>query len=152
MPNENQRGYSIFGHFIDHNKEITDKSPPTVSFGQKAAEKIACTVGSWKFIIIQSMFLLLWGTANVIFISYSWDPYPFILMNLFLSLQAAYTAPMILMSQNRQSAQDRSILFDGWKIDKKISDIVTEMDFDVDSKLLKQEEKLDLIIELLNKK
>jgi uncharacterized membrane protein len=78
-----------------------------ITFGQHASDVIAATVGSWRFIIIQSTLLLFWATLNATAWVRHWDPYPFILMNLVLSLQAAYTAPMIMMSQNRQAIRDR---------------------------------------------
>jgi len=64
-------------------------------------------MGSWPFIIIQSMILAAWLAFNAIAWAYRWDPYPFILLNLALSFQAAYAAPIIMMSQNRQAAKDR---------------------------------------------
>lgn len=64
-------------------------------------------MGSWKFIIFQSVFLLVWVILNVTAWISHWDPYPFILMNLTLSFQAAYAAPFIMMSQNRMSSIDR---------------------------------------------
>ena len=75
--------------------------------GQKAADWIASLVGSWRFIIVQSTLLLIWLVLNVTGWVFQWDPYPFILMNLVLSTQAAFTAPIIMMSQNRQAAKDR---------------------------------------------
>lgn len=78
-----------------------------LTLGQKAADWIAARVGSWGFIIGQSAILSIWALLNVTAWVKHWDPYPFILMNLVLSLQAAYTAPMIMMSQNRQVARDR---------------------------------------------
>jgi uncharacterized membrane protein len=78
-----------------------------LTFGQKASDWIALHIGSWTFIIIQSLLLIAWGVLNVTAWIRHWDPYPFILMNLVLSMQAAYTAPMIMMSQNRQAARDR---------------------------------------------
>jgi uncharacterized membrane protein len=71
------------------------------------ADTVASTVGSWRFIIIQSILLSFWILLNVIATIGHWDPYPFILLNLMLSFQAAYTAPIIMMSQNRQSTIDR---------------------------------------------
>ena len=68
---------------------------------------MARTIGSWRFIIFQSTAIVIWITGNVLTGSGAWDPYPFILLNLLLSFQAAYTAPAIMMSQNRQSEQDR---------------------------------------------
>jgi uncharacterized membrane protein len=73
---------------------------------------VAATVGSWPFIIVQSVLLAAWIVANAIVIG-GWiagrpfDPYPFILLNLVLSFQAAYTGPVVMMSQNRQAAKDR---------------------------------------------
>jgi uncharacterized membrane protein len=75
--------------------------------GQRLADTVAATIGSWRFIVIQSTAIAVWITGNVLFGSQAWDPYPFILLNLLLSFQAAYTAPAIMMSQNRQSELDR---------------------------------------------
>ena len=80
--------------------------------GERIADAVASRVGSWPFIIIQSTLLALWILGNA-FLIRDWlsgkpfDPYPFILLNLMLSFQAAYTGPFVLMSQNRQSARDR---------------------------------------------
>lgn len=65
-------------------------------------------MGSWKFIIIQTIIVILWMTLNVIGWFYHWDEYPFILLNLLFSTQAAYAAPIIMMAQNRQSQRDRA--------------------------------------------
>ena len=78
-----------------------------LTFGQRSADWVAAQAGSWRFIIVQSIILALWAILNVAGWVYHWDPYPFILMNLVLSMQAAYAAPVILMSQNRQAARDR---------------------------------------------
>lgn len=80
-------------------------APPTP--GQRLADGVAATIGSWRFIIVQSTAIVLWITGNVLSGASAWDPYPFILLNLLLSFQAAYTAPAIMMSQNRQSEMDR---------------------------------------------
>jgi uncharacterized membrane protein len=77
------------------------------STGQRIADAVAVTVGSWRFIIIQSVLLAIWITLNVTAWVRAWDPYPFILLNLVLSFQAAYTAPILMMSQNRQAEIDR---------------------------------------------
>ena len=90
------------------------------SIGQKVADKVAATVGSWKFIIIQSTLLVFWITANTtgFFLGIKWDEPPFILLNLCLSFQAAYTAPIIMMSQNRQSQIDRKNAEQDYKVNK----------------------------------
>jgi uncharacterized membrane protein len=88
---------------IDVNK-VADEQ---MSLGDRIADAVASTVGSWRFIIIQSIALALWIILNVVAIISHWDPYPFILLNLALSFQAAYAAPFVMMSQNRQAAKDR---------------------------------------------
>jgi len=80
-------------------------SPQT--FGQRAADKLAKWAGSWTFILSFLILLGLWITANIYMWVNAWDPYPFILLNLILSCVAALQAPVILMSQNRQSQKDR---------------------------------------------
>src|SRR2546430_2520324 len=76
------------------------------TFGERVADLVARTVGSWPFIIVQSVLLVGWITLNLIGWFYRWDPYPFILLNLALSFQAAYASPIIMMSQNRQAKLD----------------------------------------------
>lgn len=85
------------------NKVHTDR----LSRGQRVADSLARVMGSWSFIITQSLVLACWITLNVVVYIRHWDPYPFILLNLALSFQAAYAAPIIMMSQNRQAAKDR---------------------------------------------
>src|SRR6266404_4291331 len=83
------------------------KSAADLTVGQRIADTVAATMGSWTFIIIQSAILLVWIVLNVTAYVQQWDPYPFILLNLALSFQAAYAAPFIMMSQNRQQDIDR---------------------------------------------
>ena len=80
---------------------------PEMTRGAALADWVAETVGSWRFIMIQSVALAIWIALNMIAAINHWDPYPFILLNLVLSFQAAYAAPIIMMSQNRQSEIDR---------------------------------------------
>ena len=84
-----------------------EKAAEQLTFGQRVADKVAATMGSWPFIIVQSGILLVWIVLNVTAFVNKWDPYPFILLNLALSFQAAYAAPFIMMSQNRQQDIDR---------------------------------------------
>jgi uncharacterized membrane protein len=77
--------------------------------GERVADVVANFIGSWTFIIIQSAIFLVWVIVNTLWLfeRYQWDPYPFILFNLFMSAEAAYSSPLILMSQNRQTDRDR---------------------------------------------
>ncbi len=79
----------------------------TLGFGSRLADTVAKGMGSWKFIILQTLFVILWMGLNIVGFFYHWDTYPFILLNLLFSTQAAYAAPIIMMSQNRQSERDR---------------------------------------------
>ena len=78
-----------------------------LTFGQRVADAVAAMMGSWTFIIAQSIVLAVWIVVNVVAWVEHWDPYPFILLNLALSFQAAYAAPFIMISQNRQAERDR---------------------------------------------
>lgn len=91
----------------------------SLSRGQQLADLVAATIGSWRFIVLQSTAIALWIIGNVWVGNSAWDPYPFILLNLLLSFQAAYTAPAIMMSQNRQSELDRRHAQNDYEINVK---------------------------------
>ena len=101
----------------------TQDSSQTVSsqltVGQRIADAVAATMGSWTFIIGQSVALMFWIALNVTAYVQQWDPYPFILLNLALSFQAAYAAPFIMMSQNRQQDIDRKCAENDYQINIK---------------------------------
>ena len=80
----------------------------SLGFGQRLVDNVANGMGSWRFIIIQSIIVALWMALNVIAFIKHWDPYPYILLNLLFSTQAAYAAPIIMMAQNRQNERDRA--------------------------------------------
>ncbi|MBC7605721.1 MAG: DUF1003 domain-containing protein [Burkholderiales bacterium] len=88
-------------------KNWHEKHTETLHFGSRLADAVAQGMGSWKFIIVQTILVILWMALNIIGFFYHWDVYPFILLNLLFSTQAAYAAPIIMMSQNRQSERDR---------------------------------------------
>jgi uncharacterized membrane protein len=98
---------------------ISGDGTPDLTFGQRIADTVAATMGSWKFIIIQSVILLAWIVLNITAYIEHWDPYPFILLNLALSFQAAYAAPFIMMSQNRQQDIDRMAAKTDYQINVK---------------------------------
>jgi uncharacterized membrane protein len=86
------------------------------TFGERLADSVARFGGSWSFIILFAIVLVVYSSVNTALHSRAWDPYPFILLNLFLSMLAAIQAPVIMMSQNRQDVKDR---------------LRSELDFDV---------------------
>lgn len=78
------------------------------TFGDKVADKVTSGIGSWKFIITQTIFTLLWIILNTVAFVAHWDEYPWVLLNLVYSFQAGFTGPILLLSGNRQAAIDRS--------------------------------------------
>ena len=99
--------------------DLDEIAIPTLTRGQRLADRVASTIGSWRFIIFQSTGIVLWIVGNALSGANAWDPYPFILLNLLLSFQAAYTAPAIMMSQNRQSELDRRHAQNDYEINVK---------------------------------
>jgi len=99
-----------------------------LALGQRVADRVALIVGSWPFIIVQSGLFLVWVAINFYLVFNAikqpgflkaWDPYPFILLNLVLSFQAAYTGPVVMMSQNRQGEKDRLMAQHDYEINMK---------------------------------
>jgi uncharacterized membrane protein len=84
--------------------EVADEQ---LTVGQRIADSVAATIGSWRFIIIQGIVLTFWITLNSLAFTFHWDNYPYVLCNLALSFEAAFSAPFIMMSQNRQAEKDR---------------------------------------------
>ena len=99
--------------------DINREHDRSLTVGQRIADRVAEIMGSWPFIIIQSLVLGAWIMLNVIAYIRHWDPYPFILLNLALSFQAAYAAPIIMMSQNRQADKDRLMAQHDYQINLK---------------------------------
>jgi uncharacterized membrane protein len=108
------------------------------TFGEHIADGVASFGGSWTFIIVFGVVLVVWTAINVILRGKAWDPYPFILLNLFLSMLAAIQAPVIMMSQNRQDKKDR---------------LRSELDFDVnrraEAEIQNLSRKLNLVTDKL---
>ncbi len=91
-----------------------------VTFGQRLADRVAQIGGSWAFIIAFAIFVALWTTLNMMTLrDRALDPYPFVFLNLVLSMIAALQAPIILMSQNRQSARDRLVARHDYEVNLK---------------------------------
>ncbi len=77
--------------------------------GERLADSAAAQIGSWRFLIVQSIVVSLWIVLNVVAFTKRWDPYPFVLLNLLFSVQAAYTGPVLLLSANRAAQRDRIV-------------------------------------------
>ena len=90
------------------------------TFGERLADQVAAVGGSWKFIIGFGVFIVLWSLLNTILLAtHAFDPYPFIFLNLTLSMLAAVQAPLILMSQNRAAARDRLVANHDYEVNLK---------------------------------
>ena len=92
---------------MEEDKNWHDEHAETLNFGSRLADGVAKGMGSWRFIIVQTILVILWMGLNILGFCYHWDVYPFILLNLLFSTQAAYAAPIIMMAQNRQNERDR---------------------------------------------
>ena len=121
----------------DKRRNNREKPAQGVTTGARIADSVAAMMGSWPFIIGQSIILLIWIVLNITAYVQRWDPYPFILLNLALSFQAAYAAPFIMMSQNRQASIDRQ---------------AAEHDYDINIKAELEIELLHQKIDLLREK
>jgi uncharacterized membrane protein len=87
------------------NREFSDEAP----LGAHIADDVTTFLGSWRFIVIQTVIVLVWIVGNIVML-FDFDPFPFILLNLAFSTQAAYAAPLILLAGNRQALRDRMTL------------------------------------------
>ncbi|MES2849248.1 MAG: DUF1003 domain-containing protein [Bacteroidota bacterium] len=123
-----------------------DKHKQTLHFGDKVADSIASVMGSWNFLIWQTVIVAIWMLLNVVAYVRHWDPYPFILLNLLFSTQAAYAAPLIMMSQNRQAARDRIQAEDDYTCNIEAKQEIEALQIHL-SKI--ETEKLDKLITML---
>ena len=113
------------------------------TFGQIIADKVAAFGGSWKFIIMFFVFIMIWISANVfILINKGFDPYPFILLNLILSCLAALQAPVIMMSQNRQEEKDRERAKKDYLVNLKSELEIRLLDEKLDHLIMHQQQEL----------
>jgi uncharacterized membrane protein len=141
------------------NTTLTDKldgdEPQDLTFGQKIADKVASFGGSWTFIISFGVFIFIWININVFWmVNKSFDPYPFILLNLILSCIAALQAPVIMMSQNRQEEKDRERGKKDYMINLKSELEIRTLHEKVDHFIMDQQQELlelqKVQIEILN--
>ena len=133
---------------MHHNKNWHQHHNDSLNFGQRLADSVANGMGSWRFIIWQTIIVMVWMIANVVGFIYHWDVYPYILLNLVFSTQAAYAAPIIMMSQNRQNERDRAQAEADYKTNieakKEIEELLEKLNsIEID--------KLDKILEILQK-
>ena len=131
---------------MEHSKNWHQKHKDESKFGQRLADYVASGMGSWRFIIIQTVIVCVWMTLNVIGFIHHWDIYPFILLNLLFSTQAAYAAPIIMMAQNRQSQRDRLHAEQDYQTNLEAKKEIEQL---LEKLKTIEIEKLDKILELL---
>jgi uncharacterized membrane protein len=140
-------------------KDINDTHDETLTLGQRTADKIATFGGSWIFIIGFGVVLVAWIITNTLILSKkAFDPYPFVFLNLVLSCLAAIQAPIIMMSQNRQTEKDRLTAANDYLVNLKSEIIIEDLHNKIDLLMDQQEENkktqeilLKTIEELKNK-
>ncbi len=130
------------------NKTTTwhDKHKASLKMSDRIADAVANGMGSWRFIIFQSIFVIIWMTLNVWGMIAHWDVYPFILLNLIFSTQAAYAAPIIMMSQNRASQRDRMQAQEDYQTNIEAKKEIEALQLQISNLEIK---KLDRIITML---
>ena len=120
-----------------------------LSFGERLSDTITKVMGSWHFIVWQTVIVMLWVTLNIIGLVRHWDVYPFVLLNLIFSTQSAYAAPIIMMSQNRQNQRDREQALHDYQVNLAAKEEIE----DIQRQLSKIEvDKLDKILKILQDK
>ncbi len=132
--------HELIGNKVSKNNVIAHAQ--TLTFGNKMADKIAASVGSWSFIIIALSIITIWIVLNSIFKNL-FDPFPFILLNLVLSCTAAIQAPVIMMSQNRQEDKDRIKSTNDYKINLKSELIIQDLHKKMDILIQNQKTLVD---------
>ena len=133
---------------MNFNKNWHQRHYDSLAFGSRIADAVAKGMGSWSFIILQTLFVFVWMGLNLFAYFNHWDPYPFILLNLLFSTQAAYAAPIIMMAQNRQNERDRVQAQDDYITNKEAKLEIEALATKLNSIEI---EKLDKIIALLEK-
>lgn len=161
-----EREKQIFRHYNDRETISHDsyqEYETKMTLGEKLADKVAKFGGSWTFISLFGLVLLAWVVLNSLFLARNdnaFDPYPYILLNLFLSMLAAIQAPIILMSQNRQSAKDRLDAEHDYEVNLKAELEILGLHEKIDelreskwAELIKmQQEQIELLTQLLKER
>ena len=163
LPEPEQRVIHHYGERLHISRDTNREFEKKLTFGQRLADQVATFGGSWMFIIIFAAILLAWVLLNSFILvrrGDSFDPYPYILLNLFLSMLAAIQAPVILMSQSRQAAKDRVDAAHDYEVNLKaeleILSLHEKLDELSEKKwvelILLQQEQIQLLTQLLKER
>jgi len=163
LPEHEHRVVQHFGERLHISRDTNLEFEKKLTFGQRLADKVAAFGGSWTFIIIFAAILFSWVLLNTLILASrgnTFDPYPYILLNLFLSMLAAVQAPVILMSQNRQGVKDRLDAAHDYEVNLKAELEILSLHEKIDelremkwAELLRiQEEQIRLLTRLLKER
>jgi uncharacterized membrane protein len=140
---ENEVIKDLRDHELTAKNPLTEDDDTAATFGERLADRMAAFGGSWKFILSFCAVLLSWMLVNVVVLAaHPFDPYPFILLNLFLSALASVQAPLIMMSQNRQEARDRLRSMNDYQVNLKAELEIRHLHQKIDHLLSHQWERL----------
>jgi len=128
-----------------------DQHSAALKVSDRIADAVANGMGSWRFIILQSVFVVIWMALNVVGFIHHWDVYPFILLNLIFSTQAAYAAPIIMMSQNRQSQRDRVQAMEDYQTNIEAKKEIEDLQRQIRDLEVKKLDKIILMLEEIKK-
>ena len=121
---------------VEHEQRLT--------LGDRVSDRVAAVMGSWRYIITQSVFLAVWIALNLVGWARHWDPYPFLLLSGAVNILAAYTAPVILMSQNREAAKDRLRAEHDYAVNIKAESEIEALHAKVDALAAREDELLEI--------
>lgn len=133
-------------------EDINETFDDRQTFGERLADRVATFGGSWTFLIAFGLFLMVWTVLNLVLRRDAFDPYPFIFLNLMLSMIAAAQAPIIMMSQNRQAQKDRLDAGNDYQVNLKAEIEIMALLEKVEHLTARQEEQTELIRHLLAQK
>ncbi|WP_426023700.1 DUF1003 domain-containing protein [Brevundimonas sp. PWP3-1b1] len=133
-------------------EDINETFDDRQTFGERLADRVATFGGSWTFLIAFGLFLVVWTALNLVLRRDAFDPYPFIFLNLMLSMIAAAQAPIIMMSQNRQAQKDRLDAGNDYQVNLKAEIEIMALLEKVEHLTARQEEQTELIRRLLAQK
>lgn len=107
IPERERRVIERVAKRVSISRDTNTDNEGVMTFGDRLADQVASFGGSWKFLILFAIFIAAWVLMNSVMLVVGFDPYPYILLNLFMSMLASIQAPVIMMSQNRQAVKDR---------------------------------------------
>lgn len=144
LPDRDRRLIARVARRMQTARDLNQEFEERLTMGARLADKVAAIGGSWRFIIAFGLFLVAWAVLNAaVLAQYAFDPYPFIFLNLLLSMLAAVQAPVIMMSQNRQAEKDRLAAALDYEVNVKAETAIAELHDKVDRLQLQLERLLE---------